>query len=101
MYLDDSEKKHLLQLSLRASFDFDSDDSLTKYVDPQIHFNNLQYVPKNLEYIGSEYVHDTKRNLQLRRDANEMFQRMTEDFYDTFKEKIDVVSAYRSYIYQK
>lgn len=80
--------------------DFISDSSLTKFVNNIISFNKLSYLPESLVYVSSKYVGDSKWNSRLRSEANEELQKMANDFYETFGEKIIVVSAYRSYEYQ-
>lgn len=81
--------------------DFETDASVMKYVDNKIHFYNMSYTPEDLSPIASDFVYDTKQSQQLRKDANIMLQWMAGNFYDVFKEKIVVVSAYRSYEYQQ
>lgn len=100
-YFIDSREKLELEEKSRISFDLETDDSITKFVDNEVSFNDLSYLPEDLEYISSKYVYDTKWNLVLRSWANDAFQELAKSFYDTFWKQIVVVSAYRSYIYQK
>lgn len=82
-------------------FDFESDDSLQKFVTSTKSFNDKWYIPKNLEKISSEFILDLKWWSQtLRKEANEALQKMWEKFFEDKKDKIKVVSAYRSYNYQ-
>ncbi|PZM86561.1 hypothetical protein DLH72_00635 [Candidatus Gracilibacteria bacterium] len=82
-------------------FDFESDDSLQKFVTSTKSFNDKGYIPKNLEKISSEFILDLKGGSQtLRKEANEALQKMGEKFFEDKKDKIKVVSAYRSYNYQ-
>ena len=77
------------------------DDSLTKFVNNKEHLNNKPYIPNNLVFIKSDFIIDAKWNQQLRKEAFGVLNKMAEDFYNKFNKKIVVVSAYRSYIYQK
>lgn len=78
------------------------DSSLKKFVTSNISFNNRSYVPSNLVNISSEYVYDSKWWSQLLRSvANDALQAMAKQFFEDTWEKIVVVSAYRSYLYQK
>lgn len=81
-------------------FDFKQDNSITKFVNNKVSFADIKYIPENLVSIKSDYITDSKWNSTLRKEANESLQKMWEDFYKTFWEKIIVVSAYRSYNYQ-
>lgn len=84
------------------NLDLKTDNSLTKFVNSSVSFNNKAYVPKNLEKIWSDYVYDSKWWRQvLRKEANEALQKLAEAFYKKFNKKMTVVSAYRSYAYQK
>ncbi|MDP2091047.1 MAG: M15 family metallopeptidase [Candidatus Gracilibacteria bacterium] len=83
-------------------FDPISDDSIKKFVTSNKSFNNKKYVPSGLVKISSEYVFDTKGGSQLLRSiANDSLQSMAKQFFTDYGEKIEVVSAYRSYDYQK
>lgn len=79
-----------------------SDDSIKKFVTSNKSFNNKKYIPNNLASISSKFVYDTKWWTQiLRKVANDNLQLMAEQFFNDTWEKIVVVSAYRSYDYQK
>ncbi len=82
-------------------YDLITDNSITKFVNPDVSFVDKEYVPENLEYIALEYVIDSKGNWQLRPIAKQYLEKMSEDFYKKFEKKIKVVSSYRSYKYQK
>jgi hypothetical protein len=43
-----------------AVLDFESDTSLTKYVDPQHPFSSLSYIPDDLEFFSRSYISDAK-----------------------------------------
>ncbi len=78
------------------------DDSIVKFVTSNKSFNNIFYTPKNLVKISSNYIIDSKWWTQvLKKVANDNLQLMAEHFFNDIWEKIVVVSAYRSYEYQK
>lgn len=83
-------------------FDLETDNSITKFVNNKVHFNNLWYIPDDLEEIRDlNYVYDSKWNWLLRKEAKENLWKMAKDFYENFKKSIVVISSYRSYNYQK
>lgn len=91
---------YILPVFQNQNLDFETDSSITKFVNNKVSFNHLSYVPDNLEYVSSSYVSDSKWNSSLRYEANLALQDMAKDFYNTFWKKMLVVSAYRSYSYQ-
>lgn len=84
------------------NLDLKTDSSLTKFVSAKVPFNNKKYIPENLVSISTEFIIDWKWWVQkLRKEAKEALNNMAKNYYrDTWK-KIIVVSAYRSYLYQK
>lgn len=82
-------------------FNLVTDNSITKFVNNNISFNDISYVPIDLEKISWDNIIDLKWISELRSDANKALQNMANDFFQTFWEKMVVVSAYRSYGYQK
>ena len=83
-------------------YDLYTDSSIVKYVSNKVSFDNLEYVPDNLVELSSEYVFDKKKNDQLlRKVANDNLQILGREFYLKFEKKLEIVSAYRSYEYQK
>lgn len=89
-----------LEKKFLQSLDLESDESFQKYVDPDVPFKELSYIPEDLRDLWWEYIIDTKGNAMLRETAAENFENMAEAFYNEFSEKITVVSSYRSYAYQ-
>lgn len=84
------------------NLDLETDSSITKFLHPKVSFNNKKYIPKNLEKLWSKYVYDSKWWRQIiRKVANENLQNLAKDFYKEFNKRLVVVSAYRSYDYQK
>lgn len=81
-------------------WDFSSDNSLQKFVNSKVSFNDKKYVPQDLVKFSSEFIIDTKGNQTLRKEASENLQEMWKKFFNETWEKIKVVSAYRSYEYQ-
>ncbi len=104
-FIDSEEKekliKNLLNKDSIKSYDMKTDSSITKFVNSKVSFNKLWYVPNDLEEIDSEYIDDTKWWQTVRSVANENLQRLAKDFYRKFWTKLKIVSAYRSYSYQK
>jgi len=82
------------------SYDIFSDESLTKYVDPNITFNETGYIPQDMRRLDRTYIVDTKWDAQMREEAANAFEAMAQKFYEDMWEKIVVVSSYRSYSYQ-
>ncbi len=88
-------------LDTLKELDYITDVSLTKFVNNEVSFEQLDYVPEDLVSISSDYVFDSKWYSTLRTSANDSLQKLAEDFYLEFWRKLTVVSAYRSYSYQK
>ena len=92
----EDKQKHIDNL------DLETDSSFTKFVSSDISFSNKAYIPEDLEKITWEYVYDAKWWRQLlRKEASVALEKMSLDFYRAFEKQIVVVSAYRSYTYQK
>ena len=84
------------------STDMETDSSITKFVNSQKSFDNKLYIPENLINVSWKYIHDMKWWTQLiRADVYESLQELWKSFYDKFNKKLNIVSAYRSYDYQK
>ncbi len=103
----DDDFKSLLQDSIDEnkfidSLDMKTDSSLQKFVTSNLSFQDKSYIPENLINIKWDYIIDWKWWSQLlRKEANESLQNMSELFFNDLWEKMLVVSAYRSYNYQK
>lgn len=102
---EDNSNKELVirdekEVPLHKIYDFETDASIHKFLNNKVSFNSLDYIPENLEDMKSNY-YDTSKPMQLKKEANEAFKTLSKDFYRNFWEKIIVVSAYRSYLYQK
>lgn len=105
-FIDEKAKKLNYQIVSDQEYinsqDLYLDSSLTRFVNNRVPFDELSYVPDNLEKIKSEYVFDAKWWTQLlRSDANLALQKMAKDFYTEYWTKLKIVSAYRSYKYQQ
>jgi len=81
--------------------DYFIDDSITKYTDDKIHYNNLWYVPENLINLKWKYIIDTKKNSKVRKITLKKLKLLSEKYYIKFWVKLRIISAYRSYKYQK
>ena len=89
------------KLEYIQNLDYTNNSSLTKFVNNKVSFDWLDYVPEDLVSISSDYVYDTKWYSTLRKQVNDSLQELAEDFKQEFWKKLTVVSAYRSYDYQK
>lgn len=94
-------KRNFTKIIPKANYDFDTDLLITKYVSNTIHFNDLKYEPNDLTILKWEHLINQKANSKLRKIALENLENMAKDFYDNFKVRLFIVSAYRSYDYQK
>lgn len=83
--------------------DFYADDSYQKILDDNYGFLDPRYVPADLAPIVSDFTSNDSRRFQLRAVAGEAFADMAWHFQDHFagKKRLSIVSAYRSYDYQK
>lgn len=94
--------KNILNVNFNPNIDPIADSSILKFVTSDKSFNDKKYIPSNLVWISSDNVYDTKNWTQLlRKEAKDALQKMASDFNKEFWESIVVVSAYRSYEYQK
>ncbi len=80
---------------------YEDDSSIKKYISNKISFNNLKYIPSDLVKISWDYLLDVKWWQKLRKEALENLDNLSKDFYLNFQVKLKIVSAYRSYEYQK
>ncbi len=83
------------------NFDFETDSSITKYVDNKISFNELNYIPENLVDLKWEFLIDSRWNQKIRKITLYNLDKLSKSFYNTFWKKLKIVSAYRSYEHQK
>ena len=82
-------------------YDVTSDDSLTKFVNNKTSFTDVKYIPKSLVKLEWEYIEDVKWKSTLREEALNALDNLAQNFYLEFTTSLKVVSAYRSYDYQK
>lgn len=83
------------------SRDFDSDDSLQRYLNPDRPFHDLEYVPVDLTPIPSNFTANAARKFLLRKEAGEEFADMARHFWDHFHgDRLALISTYRSKAYQ-
>lgn len=71
----------LMEEHFLETLDMTTDDSMTKFVNPDVPFEELSYIPNDLEDIERDFVIDTKGNAQLRSEAREQFEKMAEAFF--------------------
>lgn len=85
-------------------YDFISDNSLFKFVSPNISYINKSYEPQNLVVIEWNNIISKKDKnwnpLRVRQETLDALIKMSNDFYSQLRTKISVVSGYRSYKYQ-
>lgn len=86
---------------IEIEYDFITDNSITKYISPDIHFKDIKYEPDDLILIDSEYILNLKKWMILRKEAFNSLKSLSEDFYNHFNIRLSIFSAYRNYNYQK
>lgn len=84
-----------------TEYNYDNDESLQKYVSRQITLNDIQYVPKDLVTISNKRLILANPSMKLRAIAHTKLNDLAQEFYQIFWDKLVIVSAYRSYEYQK
>jgi hypothetical protein len=85
-----------VEQQIRA-FDFDSDDSLQKYLYTNHPFSDTSYVPSDLIDIASNFTANNSRAFKLRQEASVEFADMAWHFRDAFSgDRLYISSAYRS-----
>lgn len=80
---------------------FYNDESIYRFVSRTTPLTSVYYIPKNLTSLSGAYINEAGRRSLIRSDAKEALDRMAEDFFITFSEKLVVISAYRSAAYQQ
>ncbi|MDR0860884.1 MAG: D-alanyl-D-alanine carboxypeptidase family protein [Candidatus Peribacteria bacterium] len=78
-----------------------SDDDFQKFVSVGQPFKNPQYEPSDLISLASTKSLTIQGNRSLRQEASEQLAQLSLAFYEVFKKPLVVMSAYRSYTYQK
>ena len=103
--LDAKNKKNWEEQSIKYNnifnADLESDDSITKFVNSKVSFNDKSYVPSNLVKFSSQYVADGKWYGTLRAELIPELESLAKAFYEEFNTKFLINSSYRSYAYQK
>ena len=84
-----------------TEYDYDTDDSLQKYVSRTITLNTVTYIPDDLVTISDKRLVLANPSMKLRAIAHTKLNDMAQEFYQIFGDKLVIVSAYRSYEYQK
>jgi len=88
------------QQNFLSQLDMLNDSSYQKYVDPSISYTQIDYIPEDMRRLERGFVIDVKGDAQLREQAADAFEDLSETFFNEFGEKVSVVSSYRSYAYQ-
>ena len=93
----------MLLLGTGSSIDYAKlpDESVQKFVSVGMPFYEVQYEPEDLVSLISTESLRIQGERTLRREANEQLIQLSLAFYEVFGEPIVVMSAYRSYQYQK
>lgn len=81
--------------------DYHKDTSNTKFVSALHPLSDKTYTPKDLVPITSPYIITSQNSMKLREEAFQQLEKLSKEFYTVFGKKIVIVSAYRSYSYQK
>lgn len=84
-----------------TEYDYDTDDSLQKYVSREITLQDIQYTPNDLVTISNKRLVLASPSMKLRAIAHAKLNDLAQEFYQIFGDKLVIVSAYRSYDYQK
>jgi LAS superfamily LD-carboxypeptidase LdcB len=83
-------------------YDIVSDDSLWKYVSPDVSLSNISYVPLSLIRIDNITYVDVRNNEgKLRKEAASALADLAKAFHQEFGKSLVIVSSYRGYTYQK
>lgn len=83
------------------AWNFVHDDSIQKYVSPEIGFTDPQYVPKKLVELKPGKGLRTKPRTFLRKEAEEALRKLSNNYFSQFGTELPVVSGYRSYGHQE
>ncbi|MDR2415762.1 MAG: hypothetical protein LBD75_04060 [Candidatus Peribacteria bacterium] len=77
------------------------DDVMQKYVGKGSPLYDVQYIPTDLVQLSSSQTLYIQGERSLRKEAYEHLLQLSLAFYEQFQKPIVVMSAYRSYTYQK
>ena len=86
---------------IEKAYDFLSDDSLQRYISRYQSFSDKKYIPTDLVTIKDTNLIIQWKGLQLREEAATSLYALAGEFHEIFGKKLVIVSAYRSYGYQK
>jgi hypothetical protein len=82
-------------------FDFDTDDSLQKFLHDEHPFTDPAYVPADLLPINSNFTANNSKAFKLREEAGIQFADMAWHFWNAFSgDKLFIASAYRGSSFQ-
>lgn len=77
-------------------YNFKDDNSIHKFVDPEIWFNNKEYLPENLIQLKGGYIINQWTQL-IRSEMSNQINQLANRLFMVFGTKLKVVSAFRSY----
>lgn len=93
---------YTIQTSKNLKYDFETDDSIQKFITRWKSYNDKQYEPQDLVDLKTDTYIKVNRNWhKLRQEAKDKLEEMGKAFYEKFWKPIYVYSSYRSYSYQK
>jgi len=99
LLVEENFESNVLEKLLKNDYFLDS--SIFKYVDNKVSYNNKEYLPDNLVTLSWSFLYDSKKNSRLRVVALNSLKNLSKEYHNKFWIKLKVVSAYRSYLYQK
>jgi LAS superfamily LD-carboxypeptidase LdcB len=101
--LTEKKRKYLQTKQTKQTKDYIHlpDDDREKYVGKDSPFFDVQYVPTDLVKLQSSQALHIQGERSLRKESYEQLLQLSLAFYEHFHQPIVVMSAYRSYDYQK
>jgi hypothetical protein len=75
-----------------TQLDLESDSSLSKYVDPEVSFEDLGYTPDDLVPVGGKFVKDSKGTIKISKIAKQQLDLLAEQFHNETQQQLVIVS---------
>ena len=95
------QKGGVIQIFEKIDYFGLSDSHLQKFISQGSGLNNPRYAPSDLVALSSSQSLSIQGNRSLRQEASENLFQLSLAFYGEFQKPLVVMSAYRSYEYQK
>lgn len=83
-----------------VNYDFLTDTSYQKFVWIKTSFTDKQYYPTDLVEVRKDYISIWKKCL-LRKQSEEQLFKLSQNYYKYFWKKLELMSCFRDYNYQK